>query len=73
MRIARTGDLLGHLRCARQLLAEEHVPLPAFWEENIVSSRLLEYEIWNRIYAKQVGARCCDEVRRLIEKVDFVE
>jgi predicted nucleic acid-binding protein len=33
------------------LLAEPRAPSAALWQERLVSSRLLEYEIWNRINA----------------------
>jgi hypothetical protein len=34
-----------------QLLAEDRLPPERLWQETLVSSRLLEYEIWNRIHA----------------------
>ena len=33
------------------LLAEDRFPPDALWEEQLVSSRLLECEVWNRINA----------------------
>ncbi len=33
------------------LLAEDRVPPERLWQENLISSRLLEYEIWTRIHA----------------------
>lgn len=57
-----------------QLLAEDRRPAPAFWEEGpFVSSRLLEYEVWNRINGRGLTASHGDEVRMLFERVAFLE
>ena len=47
--------------------------LPAsLWDEQLVSSRLLEYEIWNRIHAR--GFTFSHEaVRELISRVNLLE
>jgi PIN domain len=34
-----------------RLLFEPRAPSAPFWQEQLVSSRLLEYEIWNRVRA----------------------
>lgn len=34
------------------LFSEDHCPPPSLWDERLISSRLLEYELWNRIYAR---------------------
>jgi hypothetical protein len=34
-----------------RLLVEPRSPPAQFWREELVSSRLLEYEIWNRVHA----------------------
>ena len=34
-----------------RLLFERRAPSLLFWEQKLVSSRLLEYEVWNRLYA----------------------
>jgi uncharacterized protein len=36
-----------------RLLFEPRAPSASFWQEHLVSSRLLEYEIWNRLHANQ--------------------
>jgi len=36
------------------LLAEDRFPPDELWEEQLVSSRLLEREVWNRINAQQL-------------------
>lgn len=35
-----------------QLLAEDRAPDASLWDEPLVSSRLLEYEVWNRVHAR---------------------
>lgn len=34
------------------LLAEDRVPPDSLWDQPLVSSRLLEYELWNRLHAR---------------------
>ncbi len=57
-----------------QLLAEDRVPDPALWEESsIVSSRVLEYEVWNRVNARGLAASHGDDVRSLLAHIAFLE
>jgi hypothetical protein len=57
-----------------QLLAEDRFPEPAFWQEGpFVSSRLLEYEVWNRINARGLGTSHADDVRLLLGRLAFLE
>lgn len=56
-----------------QVLAEDRVPPPALWQEPVVSSRLLEYEMWTRIHARGLGASRGDEVRALLARVSLIE
>jgi hypothetical protein len=35
-----------------QLFGEDRSPPEALWQEPLVSSRLFEYEIWNRVHAR---------------------
>ena len=37
------------------LLVEDRVPPSALWAEPLVSSRLLECEVWTRIHARRLG------------------
>jgi predicted nucleic acid-binding protein len=55
------------------LLMEERRPPIAFWEQVSVSSRLLEYEVWNRIWARGLGQSHRDEVRAILRKVEMIE
>jgi len=57
-----------------QLLAEDQYPDPSFWRHGpFVSSRLLEYEVWNRINGRRLGASHADDVRTLLGRLAFLE
>lgn len=57
-----------------QLLVEDRFPDAAFWREGpIISSRLLEYEVWNRINSHGLGASHADDVRLLLGRLAFLE
>ena len=55
------------------LLAEDHSPRESLWREQLISSRLLEYEMWTRIHARKLGGTHGDEVRSLLSRVAIVE
>lgn len=55
------------------LLAEDRVPPEALWEEPLISSRLIEYEIWTRIHARKLARSHGDAVRALLGRVAIVE
>ncbi|HXJ78780.1 MAG TPA: PIN domain-containing protein [Candidatus Methylomirabilis sp.] len=55
------------------LLVEDRTPPASLWQEPVVSSRLMEYEIWTRIHAKRLGTSRADEVRGLLARVSFIE
>jgi predicted nucleic acid-binding protein len=56
-----------------QALAEDRVPHTAMWLEPLVSSRLLEHEVWTRIHAGGLAASHGDVVRRLLDGIAFEE
>jgi len=56
-----------------QLLAEDRYPPVHLWEETLVSSRLLEYELWNRINARGLTESHDESLRTLLGRVAFVE
>jgi predicted nucleic acid-binding protein len=56
-----------------RLLAEDRVPPDSLWQETRVASRLLEYEVWNRIHARGLGRSHGEEVRALIGRLAFIE
>ncbi len=55
------------------LLAEDRVPPERLWQEDLISSRLLEYEIWTRIHARKLTRSHGDEARSLLNRIAFVE
>jgi predicted nucleic acid-binding protein len=55
------------------LLAEDRFPADELWQEQLVSSRLLECEVWNRINAQQLQNSHGDAVRNLIGRVAMIE
>jgi len=56
-----------------QLLAEDQVPPEALWLQPLVSSRLLQYELWNRINARGLAVSHGDDVRQLLDRVALLE
>jgi predicted nucleic acid-binding protein len=55
------------------LLAEDRHPPNSLWNEDLVSSRLLEYEVWNRIHVYRAAARRGEEARMLLDRIELVE
>lgn len=55
------------------LLAEDLSPPEKLWQETLISSRLLEYEVWNRIHARNLTRSHSDEVRSLLNRIAFIE
>ena len=56
-----------------QLFAEDRRPPASLWSETLVSSRLLEYEVWNRVNARGLATAHDELVRRLLGRLAFVE
>ena len=56
-----------------QLLAEDRTPPAALWAEPLVSSRLLQYELWNRIHARGLGSSHGEDVRHLLGRIALLE
>lgn len=55
------------------LLGETRCPPVSLWEEPLVSSRLLEYEIWVRIHAYGLTRSHSEAVATLLRRIDLVE
>jgi predicted nucleic acid-binding protein len=55
------------------LLAEDRSPPERLWRGPLIASRLVEYEVWNRVHARKLGASHGDAVRALIGRVALVE
>lgn len=56
-----------------QLLAEDRVPPAELWNGPLVSSRLLEYEVWNRLHARGLGESHGEAARSLLGRVAMLE
>ncbi|HEY3127922.1 MAG TPA: PIN domain-containing protein [Acidobacteriota bacterium] len=56
-----------------QLLSEDRVPPLKLWDESLVSSRLLEYEVWTRIHARRLAGSHSEAVQLLIGRVALLE
>ena len=55
------------------LLAEDRASPEELWQQPLISSRLIEYEIWTRIHARKLARSHSDEVRSLLSRVALVE
>ena len=55
------------------LLAEDRAPPDSLWQQTLVSSRLLEYEVWNRLNSNRLGASHGDAARALIDRLAMIE
>lgn len=62
-----TSVVLAHL------LAEDRAPPASFWLGNLVSSRLLEYEVWTRLHARKLSSSHGELARELIGRMALVE
>ena len=55
------------------LLAEDRYPPDTLWHQPLVSSRLLECEVWNRINARRLQRSHGDVARGLINRIAMIE
>jgi hypothetical protein len=55
------------------LLAEDRRPPDSLWAQPLVSSRLLEHELWTRINGRNLGSSHGDLVRQLLGRVSLLE
>ena len=56
-----------------QLFAEDRVPPESLWGETLVSSRLLQYEVWTRVHARRLVRSHGEQVRSLLGGLAFLE
>jgi uncharacterized protein len=56
-----------------QIFSESQAPPPKLWRETLISSRLLEYEMWMRIHARGLAQSHGNEARALIDRVTLLE
>jgi predicted nucleic acid-binding protein len=55
------------------LLAEDRFPPDTLWDQPLVSSRLLECEVWNRINARRLQDSHGDDARALVNRIAMIE
>lgn len=55
------------------LLAEDQRPPDELWGEELVASRLLEYELWNRLHARKLTRSHGDVARLLLARLAWLE
>lgn len=55
------------------LLAEDLEPPPSLWNEELVSSRLLAYELWNRLHARDLARSHGDAARGVLARVALLD
>lgn len=56
-----------------QLLSEDRLPPRRLWDEPLVCSRLLVYELWNRIHARDLAGTHGELARQLLGRIALVE
>jgi len=56
-----------------QLLAEDRRPPESLWSQTLVTSRLLEYELWNRLHARKLAKSHAEAARLLLARLAFLE
>ena len=55
------------------LLAEPRSPPEQFWERHLASSRLLEYEVWNRVHARGLTRSHGERSAALLARINMME
>jgi len=55
------------------LFAEDRRPPASFWTETLVSSRLLEYEMWTRLHARAATASRAEAAQEVIARISLLE
>lgn len=56
-----------------QLLAEDRVPPSVLWDAALVSSRLVEFELWVRLNARGLGRSHAEPAALLLGRVAMLE
>ncbi|HUX68343.1 MAG TPA: PIN domain-containing protein [Terriglobales bacterium] len=55
------------------LFAEDRIPPKEFWQEELISSRLAEYEVYVRLHAPRAGVPSLENARTLLRSLDWLE
>lgn len=73
MRIGRIVIYLDSSVAIAELLAEDRLPPAALWEERLVASRLLQYEVWVRLHARGLGTVNAEPARELLGRISLMD
>ena len=55
------------------ILSEDRVPPNSLWDELLISSRLLSYELWTVVNMRGAARSHGDEVRALLDRIALVD
>ena len=55
------------------VLTENRTPSAEFWRQSLVSSRLLQFEVWNRIHVRASAQAQSDRATALLARVDMLD
>ena len=55
------------------LLAEDRRPPTSLWQETLVASRLLEYELWTRLHARKLTDSHGEAAHDLLRRIAMLE
>lgn len=72
----RTGRIVIYLDSSvaiAEILAEDRLPPAALWEEHLVASRLLQYEVWVRLHARGLGTVNAEPARELLGRISLMD
>jgi predicted nucleic acid-binding protein len=56
-----------------ELLAEDKRPAESLWEQSLVASRLVQYEVWNRVHARGLTRSHAEATRAVLARLAIVE
>jgi len=56
-----------------EVFAKGRAPSPGLWRQQVISSRLLEYELWTRIHSRRLAATHGETLRSILSRIAFVE
>lgn len=56
-----------------RLFAEDRSPPDSLWSQPLVASRLLEFEVFNRLHARGAAATHGVDARQLVDRINLVE
>jgi predicted nucleic acid-binding protein len=56
-----------------RLFAEDRSPPDDFWSQTLVASRLLEFEVFNRVHAHGAATSHGADARKLVDRINLLE